>query len=398
VSPKVLHLSTYGAGGGAARAAAALHRAMEAEGVQSTLTTAQGGRFRLARELDRQLWRLQRSPVVTWRSPARFGSLTAETINRSDADIVNLHWVTNGFLSIESIGRITKPVVWSLYDMWTFCGTEHYGVDAPDARWRQGYLRSNRLAGETGIDIDRLAWQRKCKSWSPMHVVPASTWLTTATGQSALMHDWPITKIPHVIDTAAFAPQDMRDTRMRLGLPEAAPLILFLASAGIDDKRKGFDLLEAALPAVRESHPNVEVVVVGPITTGYESPTGVPIHWYGSVSGDEALRDLYTACNVTAAPSREDNMPLTAMEAQTCGRAVVAFDIGGLPDIVSHHETGYLAPEGNVESLAAGLTQAINDSLGMSAWGVAARERALVTWSPHHVVSQYLDLYESVLR
>jgi len=212
------------------------------------------------------------------------------------------------------------------------------------------------------------------------------------------MHDWPITRIPHVIDTAAFAPQDMGDTRKRLGLPDAAPLILFLASAGIHDKRKGFDLLEAALPAVRQSHPNVEVVVVGPITTGYESQTGVPIHWSGSVSGDKALRDLYTACNVTAAPSREDNMPLTAMEAQTCGRAVVAFDIGGLPDIVSHHETGYLAPEGNVDSLAAGLTQAINDSLGMNAWGVAARERALATWAPQRVVAQYLDLYKSVLR
>jgi glycosyltransferase involved in cell wall biosynthesis len=212
------------------------------------------------------------------------------------------------------------------------------------------------------------------------------------------MHDWPITRIPHVIDTAAFAPQDMGDTRKRLGLPDAAPLILFLASAGIHDQRKGFDFLEAALPAVKQNHPHVEVVVVGPISTGYRSPSGVPIHWSGSVSGDVALRDLYTACNVTAAPSREDNMPLTAMEAQTCGRAVVAFDIGGLPDIVSHHETGYLAPEGDIDLLALGLTQAISDSVGTNAWGTAARARAMKTWSPQRVVAQYLDLYERVLR
>ena len=366
--------------------------------MSSTLKTAHGPRFRVARELDRQLWRLQRSPVVTWRSPARFGSLSADTINSSDADIVNLHWVTNGFLSIEAIGRITKPVVWSLYDMWTFCGTEHYGVDSPDARWRQGYLRSNRLAGETGVDIDRDAWRRKVKSWMPMHVVPASTWLTTAATNSALMHDWPITRIPHVIDTSAFAPQDMHDARQRLGLPPHAPLILFLASAGIQDRRKGWDLLEAALPTVRLTHPDVQVVVAGPTTTGYTSESGVTIHWRGSVEGDEALRELYTACDVTAAPSREDNMPLTAMEAQTCGRAVVAFDIGGLPDIVSHHETGYLAPEGDIDLLALGLTQAISDSVGTNAWGTAARARAMNTWSPQRVVAQYLDIYERVLR
>ncbi|MCX6431885.1 MAG: glycosyltransferase [Actinobacteria bacterium] len=399
MSPSVLHLSTYDTNGGAARAADALHRAMLQEGVDSTLRTAAGTRFRLASELDRQLWRLQTSPTKTWRSPARFGSLSAHEINSSQADVVNLHWVTDGFLSVEEIGRITKPVVWSLYDMWPFAGTEHYGADTPDARWREGYTRANRPGDESGVDLDRWTWQRKQRHWTkPMAIVAASTWLQDRAQNSALMGAWPHHRIPHVIDCHTFGPMPMNTARGQLGLPADVPLILFLASAGITDRRKGWDLLDQALGEVRAAIPDVEVVIVGPRDVDYRSPSGTPIHWRGSIDGNEALALHYNAANVTAVPSREDNMPLTAMEAQSCGRPVVAFRIGGLPDIIEHHVTGYLAPEGNTALLAEGLTQALNDSLHQDNWGRAARQRALRTWSTTPVVEQYQAVYAQAMR
>lgn len=398
VPPTVLHLSTYAANGGAARAATALHEAMLQEGVRSSLTTAHGTRFRVASELDRRLWRLQRSPVATWRSPARFGSLSAREINASDADVVNLHWVTDGFLTIEQIGRIEKPVVWTLYDMWAFCGTEHYGVDSLDARWRTGYTQANRPADESGWDLDRNAWERKRRHWRPSTVVPASTWLTQAAHESALMANWPIIRIPHVVDTQVFIPIDKQEARRILGLPGDAPVIAFLASAGIGDRRKGFDLLEQALPAVRDAHPDVRLAIAGPAQTENSAIAGVPVTWTGSLHGDEALRALYGSADVLAVPSREDNMPLTAMEAQTCGRAVVGFEIGGLPDIVAHHQTGYLAPAGDTASLAVGLVEALSDARAEDVWGQAARARALATWSGPVVVQQYLDAYTRAIR
>jgi glycosyltransferase involved in cell wall biosynthesis len=360
----------------------------------ATVTSGSDLKFRVANRLEHELWRLQRTPVKTWRSPARFGSLSATDINRSGADVVNLHWVTDGFLSVDEIGKITKPIVWSLYDMWPFAGTEHYGADKPDARWRSGYTKDNRPVDEGGIDLDRLTWQAKRKHWlTPMQIVPASTWLQDRAGASELMRSWPITRIAHVIDCDSFAPMDPTDARRALNLPVDRPLILFLASAGIRDDRKGFDLLEEALPIVRESHPDVAVVAVGPKEDGYTSPSGVPLLWQGSVRGDEALRLQYAAADVTVVPSREDNMPLTAMEAHSCGTSVVAFDIGGLPDIVSHHETGYLAEPFDTLSLATGLSQALGDAQHDRAWSRAARARSLATWSRERVVAQYLDLY-----
>ena len=231
-----------------------------------------------------------------------------------------------------------------------------------------------------------------------MTIVAASSWLHDRSIGSALFRHWPQERVPHVIDCAAFRPVPVAEARTALGLPTDRPLVLFLASAGVHDRRKGWDLLDAALPAVRARHPRAEVVVVGPPDPGYVAASGAPIRWLGSVEGNEALALLYTAADVTAVPSREDNMPLTAMEAQTCGRAVVAFRIGGLPDIVAHGETGYLAPAGDTARLAEGLTRALDDSQGAGHWGTAARARALATWSPQAVVPQYRRIYEGVLR
>jgi glycosyltransferase involved in cell wall biosynthesis len=350
-------------------------------------------RFRVANRLDRQLWRLQHSNNDTWRSPARFGSLRADEINRSNADVVNLHWVTSGFLSIKEIGRITKPIIWSIYDMWPFSGTEHYGVSNPDARWRTGYTKTNRPKDERGVDIDLHAWVQKKKLWRPSQVVTASGWMHDAVQASALMREWPVSTIAHVIDCEMFQPTDMFAARKTLGLPTNVPLILFLAGGGIHDPRKGWDLLEQALGKITPTFPTVEVVIVGPIDETYRSPSGTKIHWRGNISSNEALALHYNAANVTVVPSREDNMPLTAMEAQSCGKPVVAFAIGGLNDIIDHNTTGHLAEANNTDDLAQGIINAINDSQHDNTWGQNARVRALKTGSPATVVNKYLDAY-----
>jgi glycosyltransferase involved in cell wall biosynthesis len=397
MNPKVLHVGTYDTNGGAARAAHALNVSMQKRGVQSSLMAAHGLKFRLSSELDRRLWPLQTSNTNTWRSPAFFGSMGARQINRSDADIVNLHWVTDGYLSIKEIGKITKPLVWSLYDMWPFCGTEHYGVDSPDARWRNGYTRSNRPKSEGGFDLDRWTWERKKSHWRPMNMVAASSWMHQSLSASDLMSDWPSVQIPHPIDCEVFAPMDRDAARAKLELPIGVPLIVFLASAGVTDSRKGFDLLDESLKKVRVVYPDVQIVVAGPQDVSYAAKSGTPIIWVGNIDSNQTLRELYASASVVATPSREDNMPLTAMEAQSCGRAVVAFDLGGLPDIVSHGKTGYLATPLDVESLGVGLVTAINDAVASNSLGNAARQRALETWSSEAVVNKYLALYTRVI-
>jgi glycosyltransferase involved in cell wall biosynthesis len=353
--------------------------------------------FMLAKEADRRLWSLQKSDTTTWRSPARFGSISAREINSSSADIVHLHWVTDGFMSVETIGSITKPIVWSLCDAWAFSGAEHYATNVTAIRATEGYSKANRPTTDSGLDIDRWTWDRKLKSWkTPMQLVPASTWLTASVENSSLMGDWPITRIPHVVDTNVFAPIDQEGAREMTGISSDRPVVLFLASAGINDQRKGWDLLLSSLNSEEVSTP-LTVVIVGPHPTMQEQVeiSNGSIHSFifvGEVHGDQQLVALYNSADLTAVPSREDNMPITAMESQSCGTPVLAFAVGGLPDIVKHGESGHLAEAENISDLSLGLKTLLSHKNRES-----TRNHAIATWSPGAVVPQLLEVYQRSL-
>jgi glycosyltransferase involved in cell wall biosynthesis len=163
----------------------------------------------------------------------------------------------------------------------------------------------------------------------------------------------------------------------------------------VHDQRKGWDLLDQALAALHARVPSGEVVIAGPVPDGYRSLSGVPVHLVGEVRGSERLRSLYASASAVAVPSREDTMPLTAMEAQACGVPVVAFGIGGLPDIVDHEATGYLARAFDPADLAAGLAHVLGAAPETMA--TKARARAVNAWSPTVVAGSYLDVYQAAL-
>ena len=370
-----------------------------------TVTAGSRTRLHISRTLDRQLWKLQNSAIKTWRSPARFASLSADEINNSGADIVNLHWVTDGLLSIEELGRVRLPIVWSMYDMWPFAGAEHYGIsDSP--RWRQGYSGRNRPSGDVGWDLDQWTFRRKVRHWATIRasttLVPASRWLEESVAKSDLMHDWSVSRIPHVVNSNFFEAIESAAPRDYLDIHPETPLVLFMASAGINDHRKGWDLLDSALDEVAVTHPNIHALLVGPIPDrvsqeSISSRSRATIVWHEPTDSDEQLRSLLSAADVVVVPSREDNMPLSAMEAQTCGRPVVGFEVGGLPDIVEHLETGYIARPFDTADLARGITQALATS-GWNLWGSKARSRAISTWSGPVIARQYADLYARVIK
>lgn len=403
---KVLHLSTYSGGGGAARAASNLNLALQQAGVNSEMVSAQGKRFKAARAADRALWKLQRSPIETWRSPARFGSLSAKEINDSGADIVNLHWVTDGFISIEGIGGIRKPVVWSMYDMWPFTGTEHYTPQVEHPRWVTGYSPLNRAPAESGVDLDAWTFGRKVQAWGQLAthatLVPPSRWLEQATNSSFLLSEWHQRRIPHAIVGSGMYPIPQREAREKLGLPQSMRLVLFLSSAGVDDHRKGFDLLREAMPERDPSGRQIGLVIVGPIPDDArrrQIVASLPIScfWVSPTQRADDLLRLYNATDVVAVPSREDNLPLTAIESLACGKPVVAFRVGGLPDIVEHKVTGFLAEPFRPDSLRQGVLHELASEDRGKDFASSARAVALATFSPKAVARQYLDVYDQLL-
>lgn len=410
---KILHVNAFDAGG-AARAALRLHAALRGHGVESLFLTLKPGSGEAGlvsplgkgqqlvafakRHAAMRIAELQRTPTnPIIHSLGLFPSGLGRWINASDADIVNLHWVGAETLSIREIARIEKPIIWTMHDMWPFMGAEHYDDLYHLGRWKAPYARANRPANASGPDIDALVWARKARAWAnkTFHLVAPSHWLGDCAAASALMGHQPRTVIANPIDTDAFAPIDRTQARRMLGLPDDRKLVLFGALGATSDRRKGYDLLVAALQALERDHgrADVHVLVFGGQTGGEISGVGLKSHFLGTYHDDLSLRVVYSAADVFVAPSRQDNLPNTVIEAAVCGTPTAAFDIGGMPDIIDHGVTGMLAPAFDTDALAAGIACLLDTPLQREAVHTAA----VAKFSLAATIPGYLSLYRQVL-
>jgi len=398
-------------GGGAAIAAYRLHRALRQTGIDSRMWVEKAGKGDWTVEGPRTKWG---KAVPLWREKfgqAFCGLLRTENkivhsvnwlrsawpkqINRSTADVVNLHWVNGEMLSIRDVARITKPLVWTLHDMWAFCGAEHV---TEDFRWREGYRRDNRPAYEGRLDLNRWTWQRKRRLWTrPFQIVTPSTWLAEQARASVLFRDWPIDVIPNPLDMDVWQPVDKRQARQLLQLPADHRIVLFGAYSGTGSRNKGFDLLTAALRQLsQEGHwSNVLLLVLGQPAPQQPADLGFPQRFLGRLHDDVTLRLLYSSADVTVIPSRIENLPSTAVESLACGTPAVGFNNHGLRDIVTHAQTGYLAAAFETADLARGIEWALHraDDAQVS---IACREAAVAKFDSRVVADQYHRLYGRV--
>ncbi len=411
---KPLLLSQSDSSGGAARAALRLHKALLKSGTDSRmrvgvrnsdLATVEGPTGKLAKAIGvvrphfgGLLMHLQKSPNRVLHSPTVLPSGLVTSLSASTADVINLQWINNEFLAIEEIGRLRKPIVWTLHDMWAFCGAEHYAPDDMDARWRRGYLRGNRPDGHHGLDVDRWTWARKRRAWHHrMHLVAPSRWLFECIRGSALLNENPVRVIPNALDMGQFQPWPKGLARQVLGLPPDPRLVIFGALGGGADPRKGWDLLQAALARIASQIPGIEAVVFGQSEPANSPQLGLPMHWLGHLNDDATLALAYSAADLMVVPSRQDNLPQAGTEAQACGCPVVAFNCTGLPDVVADRQTGYLAEPYDPEDLTNGMRWILEDRDRHGQLSAAARARAVALWAEEVVVSQYLGVYREAI-
>lgn len=409
---KVAQVSYSDINGGAARAAYRIHHALRQHGVDSQMhvVNAEAGDWTvhipgvtgantinsLRNYLGASSTRFLRTGNKVLHSSAALPSHWPRRLNQSSADIIHLQWVQGEMMSIADIGRLQKPVVWTLHDMWGFCGAEHY---TENFRWRDGYLSNNRPSCESGFDLNRWTWKRKLKHWRrPMHIVTPSRWLADCARQSVIMQEWPVSVIPNAIDTEAWRPIDKALARKILRLPIEGPLLLFAATYGTRPPRKGFDLLQDALNQLRGEVLGLELVVVGQLAPKEPMNLGFPIHYTGHLHDDVSLNLYYSAADAVIVPSRQDNLPNSGVEALACGTPVVAFNTGGLPDIVEHKKTGYLAKPFDAQDLACGILWVLDGVERQLMLRAESRLAAVARSSCPVVAEKYLQLYESLGR
>ncbi len=422
----ILHLSTNDIGGGAAVSAYRLHIGLRRLGLNSQMLvsgknsddfTVFGATSsleklwsRLAAQLDALPRRLLTTPNASLISPALVWENTAKRALALNPEIIHLHWTQGGFLRPSSVLHLArthtpKPIVWTLHDMWAFCGGEHYVGD--DTRYQTGYRADNRPKGEAGFDLNRWLWNRKRRAWKNLDrftritIVTPSKWLADCARKSVLLGQYTVLTIPYGIDLERFKPISKRAAREILNLPHDKTLIMFGAMSATSDLRKGFQFLRPTLDHLAQDaafSAHTELVIFGSSEPRNPERFGFNTTYLGRLTDEISIALAYSAADVFVAPSTEDNLPNTVLESLACGTPVVAFHIGGMPDMIDHEHNGYLAHPFDVEDLAHGIRSVLASPERLQELSQAARAKAEREFPLTLQASRYHELYRSLLE
>ncbi len=313
-----------------------------------------------------------------------------------DADIIHLHWINQGFLSlkdIEELVKLNKPIVWTMHDMWPCTGICHH---ARDCEKFQMICESCFFLKSKGKDLSTSVFDKKLSLYKEANItfVGCSRWLSGKAKKSYLLRDKTVLSIPNPIDTEVYHPMDQDMTRELLGLPSGKRLLLF-GALNVTDKRKGIDYLIEALRKIEKQ--DVELVVFGQAKDDIRGLFPVSIHSMGYLSDESKIVALYNAVDMFITSSLEENLPNTIMESMACGTPCVGFEIGGIPEMIDHKINGYVASYKDASDLANGIRWVLEHE-DQQALSDACVKKVQENYMEEVVAKQYMALYKRLLH
>ena len=312
-----------------------------------------------------------------------------------EAEIIHLHWINQGMLSLNEIGRILssgKKVIWTMHDMWPFTGICHHAAGCD--RYESGCGCCPYLAVPSQQDLSHQRFLAKQATYARGSVtfVACSNWLKRLAEKSPLTRGHQLLSIPNPIDTTHYKPMDKREARDRLGLPQEKKILLF-AAAKASDPRKGRDYLIKASRILAEQGEEIQILIAGSHGEEMQQQLALPTTIMGYVTPSE-MPSLYNAVDLYVTSSLLENLPNTIMEAMACGTPCVAFNTGGIPEMIDHRKNGYVARYKDVEELANGIRWALQEEIHASL-SASARTKAEEMYAQEKAANEYLKIYAS---
>lgn len=304
-----------------------------------------------------------------------------------EADIIHLHWINQGGLSMKDIAKLQalgKPIVWTMHDMWPFTGICHHANNC------EQYQSTCRTCPQGADCLARRTFDAKRKIWHDISFVGCSQWIASLAKQSALTTSTQVLSIPNPLDTSVFSPIPKEKARKQLGLSLDKKCVLF-GAVNSTAAGKGFQYLLEADKNILE---DVHYLVVGKNGAKVIEQLGHAGIDLGYILDEHQKALIYSAADVFVTPSLAENLPNMIMEAMACGTPCVGFEIGGIPEMIDHKKNGYVAKYKDAEDIARGIDWVLSakDDLG-----IVARKKVLATYAEPVVVKQFIELYQTLL-
>ncbi len=412
---RVVHVTTGYNHGGAAIACKRLVEAQREIGIEASVITQESGdfqyyvysttksKFKKHSNFIRHAW--EKFIFLFYEKSGKYRfqfslANTGESIYNleilKEADIIHFHWYNAGFISLEGLKRslnLGKPVVWTLHDMWAFTGGCHYAGQCVNYINNCGNCKYLKI--HSNKDLSYRLWKKKNDVYSigNLNIVTPSGWLASCAKQSSLLKNVPLEVIPNALNKIIID-QTKSEIRNKLGLPKDKKLILF-GAFNLNHKRKGANFLMEALSKI-DRIDEYELMVFGK-KNELLSDLVINKHFLGYSSNEIFIRKIYKAADVFVNPSIEDNLPNTVLESLSVGTPVVAFNMGGMPDMIDHKKNGYLANYKEAGDIAIGIEWCLQDE-NNSMLSANAIQKIDSTFSPYKVAKQFDDFYKCILN
>lgn len=320
-----------------------------------------------------------------------------------EADIIHLHWINQGMLSLKNIKKILasgKPVVWTMHDMWPCTGICHHARECKQFHHHCG--QCGQLLFPKDKDLSHQVFLKKQQVYktAPIHFITCSHWLEELARKSYLLYGHPVCTIHNALNESLFKPADKLSARKQTGLPEGKKLILF-GAVKTTDKRKGIDYFVEACNLLAQEYPvlkeKVGIVVFGNHADELQTLLPFPVYSLGYICSEREMANVYNAVDMYATPSLEENLPNTIAESMACGTPCVGFHIGGIPEMIDHLNNGYVAEYRNTEDFARGIHWILEEA-DTATLSKAARQKAITSYGENHVANQHIQLYEQLMK
>ena len=416
---KVLLIGKHPRTGGAAIASSRLLEALKQEGVEAKMLVQEGadeasgiystthGKFKhwlnFLRFVVERLVFLPRERSKNIRFLFSLAN-TGESISRNalvrEADIIHLHWINAGFLSLNSLKELLssgKPVVWTFHDMWPFTGGCHYALECKEYTRSCGHCPYLKKPGAG--DLSHRTWKKKELRFrkGKFTVITPSKWMNECVRASSLLQHSQVHTIHNPVDESVFQPAGRKESCASLGLDPEKKYILF-GAATVKNVMKGYPYFMEAIGNLsgKVDKDQVEIILFGKTRGGVADSFPLTTRNIAFVHSVETLVQLYSVAHLFVIPSLQDNLPNTIIESMLCGTPVVGFKTGGIPEMIEHKVNGYLADYKSSADLAEGM-QWILSSESYDKLSTETREIALNRFSKKESVEAHITLYNSMM-
>jgi glycosyltransferase involved in cell wall biosynthesis len=325
-----------------------------------------------------------------------FGFLNFSSLNLvndplfKQSDVLHLHNIHGDYFNYTILPQLTllKPVIWTLHD------TEEliFPCDNSDvcSKWHDKCLDCEYYGKKHFNEKSYFIWKLKKEIFrnSDFTIVCPSLWLKNKV-ENSIFKDHNVELIYNGIDSSVFFNKKEILKRRDYNLPDDKFILLFIAHGGLDNPSKGGWFFEEIYNRFKNDD-NFFFISIGGDKTYLREKNWMEIEY---IKDKIEMSNYYSLSDLFVYPSINDVFGLVVAESISCGTPVITFDTGGIPEIVDHMKTGYVAPCGDVDKLMEGIQIYYNDENLRNSAAIEGPTQMKNKFSINVMVDNYIKLY-----